>query len=83
MAEHIFKTFPHRQNRDGTFDSICPACFLTVSNRQNEIELAGDEIKHNCFDSGQVPNSASLDYYMAECVSVFNGVRAMIRDTKE
>jgi uncharacterized protein YcgI (DUF1989 family) len=85
MAEHSFKTFPHRRNPDGTFDSICPLCFSTVSTRQNEMELAGDEMKHNClanYNSGLAPRSASLDY-IAECLSVFNGALAAVSDQKE
>jgi len=48
MAEHSDRTFPHRHNPDGTFDSICPICFSTVSTRQNEMELTDDELDHNC-----------------------------------
>jgi hypothetical protein len=33
--------FPHRLNRDGTFDSICRRCFATVASARDEIELAG------------------------------------------
>jgi hypothetical protein len=29
----------HRSNADGTFDSICPGCFLTVSTRHQEKDL--------------------------------------------
>jgi len=38
MAE-ISRTFPHRLNLDGTFDSICPDCLRTISNEQFEIDL--------------------------------------------
>jgi hypothetical protein len=44
------KRFPHRQNRDGSYDSICPRCFRTISNRMTEAELARDEFRHICDD---------------------------------
>ena len=44
------KCFPHRQNRDGSYDSICPRCFRTISNRMTEAELARDEFRHICDD---------------------------------
>ena len=49
MAEYTDTIFPHRHNPDGTFDSICPWCFLTVSAKRNETELAGDESNHVCY----------------------------------
>jgi hypothetical protein len=42
--------FPHRQNRDGSYDSICPRCYRTISNRKTEAELAKDEFRHICDD---------------------------------
>lgn len=42
--------FAHRQNRDGTFDSICPRCFRTVATRSQESYLAKDEFRHICLD---------------------------------
>ena len=40
--------FVHRQNQDGTFDSICLSCYLTVSSAPNESALVDDEAKHSC-----------------------------------
>jgi hypothetical protein len=40
--------FPHRQNRDGSFDSICRRCLLTVANTRNEADLARYEQYHVC-----------------------------------
>jgi hypothetical protein len=42
--------FSHRQNRDGTFDSICPRCYRTIANRTSEAYLAKDELRHVCLD---------------------------------
>jgi hypothetical protein len=40
--------FPHRYNPDGTYDSICSTCFLTIATVQNEYDLAEIEATHIC-----------------------------------
>ena len=40
--------FAHRQNADGTFDSICLSCYLTVSSALSESELVHGEANHSC-----------------------------------
>ena len=40
--------FPHRENRDGSYDSICPCCYETVGTTKIEDELMAYEIKHIC-----------------------------------
>jgi hypothetical protein len=40
--------FPHRKNSPSSFDSICPKCFRTISNKETEAELRQDEDKHVC-----------------------------------
>jgi hypothetical protein len=40
--------FPHRQNRNGTYDSICPKCYRTVGTRNVESDLAAEERVHIC-----------------------------------
>ena len=40
--------FAHRENRDGTFDSICMKCFATVASSLKEAELEQGEQKHWC-----------------------------------
>jgi hypothetical protein len=40
--------FPHRLNRDGSFDSICLTCLLTITNARMEAELATHEQNHVC-----------------------------------
>ena len=34
--------FPHRRNHDGTYDSICSSCFMTIATREVEAELEYD-----------------------------------------
>jgi hypothetical protein len=43
--------YPHRRNRDGTWDSICKKCFLTVAHCKTESELAASEKTHVCNSS--------------------------------
>src|ERR1700738_4501301 len=40
--------FPHRRNRDGSFDSICLKCLLTIANARSETDLAKPETYHVC-----------------------------------
>ena len=40
--------FKHRHNRDGSWDSICMKCFLTVETAMQEEDLAGAERSHDC-----------------------------------
>jgi hypothetical protein len=50
MAEEITKRgkFAHRSNRDGTTDSICKDCFMTVAKAIWEAELERAERLHCC-----------------------------------
>lgn len=41
-------TFPHRHNPDGSYDSICMACYATVATVKNECELKFHESQHKC-----------------------------------
>jgi hypothetical protein len=47
MASTLRK-FPHRLNRDGSYDSICLKCFATVANTRTEIELTAFDKSHAC-----------------------------------
>jgi hypothetical protein len=40
--------FPHRQNGDGSFDSIGLACLLTITSAKMEAELTKHEKNHVC-----------------------------------
>jgi hypothetical protein len=40
--------FMHRENLNGTTDSICCTCFVTVATARNEFELAEPERGHVC-----------------------------------
>ena len=40
--------FPHRRNRDGSFDSICLKCLLTIANAKTEADLAKHDRYHVC-----------------------------------
>lgn len=40
--------FSHRPNWDGTFDSICRECFVTVATAKREADLEKPEKMHAC-----------------------------------
>ena len=40
--------FFHRRNKNGTIDSICTRCFVTVGTALKESELAEMEQSHTC-----------------------------------
>ncbi len=43
-----FGSFVHRHNRDGRYDAICTACFMTAATVENEWQLASLESAHIC-----------------------------------
>ena len=49
--------FPHRRNRDGTYDSICRLCAATVATAAKEADLLDHEMRHKCNESW-LPESA-------------------------
>ncbi len=55
MAKTIL-SFRHRENSDGTFDSICLQCFQTIANVKDERDLFVFEGNHICegFDLGRL-----------------------------
>jgi hypothetical protein len=40
--------FPHRLNRDGSYDSICLRCLSTIANAKTSAELDAYDLKHDC-----------------------------------
>jgi hypothetical protein len=40
--------YAHRQNADGTCDSICLGCFQTIGSANSEPELVEGEREHTC-----------------------------------
>jgi hypothetical protein len=40
--------YVHRPNRDGSYDSICTACYATVASVRDEAELTSHEHSHEC-----------------------------------
>jgi hypothetical protein len=43
-----FAQYFHRRNSDGSFDSICGLCFLTVANGASREKLVTEEATHLC-----------------------------------
>jgi len=48
MANPENAIFRHRHNENGTFDSICPHCYLTVGSTDDEQNLFLFERSHGC-----------------------------------
>ena len=48
MHPHQRSTFPHRLNPNGSYDSICNHCHLTVGSSPDEDGLAEQERNHAC-----------------------------------
>jgi hypothetical protein len=44
----VSRIYPHRRNKDGSYDSICLTCFLTVSHAKTEAELKEQDMAHVC-----------------------------------
>jgi hypothetical protein len=64
--------FPHRQNEDGTFDSICPHCFSTVVRGLNtESQLAEFEDQHVCHSDFLAERGVSFENIVVTTRSVF------------
>ncbi len=40
--------YPHRRNRDGSVDSICPRCIATIASSTREADLKCPETAHVC-----------------------------------
>ena len=43
--------FPHRRNRDGSIDSICLKCLLTIASTRIEADLDLHDKNHVCMPS--------------------------------
>jgi hypothetical protein len=48
MADKLISFYPHRVNRDGTYDSICLTCFATIASARREEDLKGLDKAHVC-----------------------------------
>ena len=48
MAQTYTLQFIHRLNSDGTIDSICRECFLTVATATSTADLEREEHQHTC-----------------------------------
>jgi len=55
--------FPHRRNKDGTMDSICLDCYLTIATAETEDQLEVAEDAHICAMKLRKPQSNGLPDY--------------------
>lgn len=72
MPGTLKPSFPHRQNTDGTHDSICTKCFVTVATVMNESELAGHESAHVCNPSYEYRFSQSARVPYEDGFAIFS-----------
>jgi len=56
MTQASTLEFAHRLNKDGTIDSICRDCYVTVVTASSEADLEREEWAHTC-------DSVLLDHY--------------------
>jgi len=47
-SHFVYFEFPHRMNKNGTIDSVCPRCFATVGCSTWEADLDRMEAAHVC-----------------------------------
>jgi hypothetical protein len=67
MALTLPACYPHRHNRDHSFDSICLTCLLTIANSRTEDELERQENDHVCDPS--ILSQRTFDRTHAKCYS--------------
>lgn len=48
MTDREFRRFVRRHNQDGTVDSICLRCFLTIGTAHDQSALQEFETTHQC-----------------------------------
>jgi hypothetical protein len=64
MLRATLSAFPHRKNRDGSYDAICTQCFQTVASASDESDLAAFENAHVCDPENQFAASqVRLKFY--------------------
>jgi hypothetical protein len=57
--------FPHRQNSDGSYDSICMVCFATVGSNKSEDALDWVERSHVCNQQALLRRERSLSEWQS------------------
>lgn len=60
MSNITAGNFAHRPNVDGTFDSICRACFRTIVRSEKEESLPSYECVHQCVPTTFAANDKAL-----------------------
>ena len=48
LENAMTRTFPHRKNADGTWDSTCPDCLRTIARVKDQADLDAIERMHDC-----------------------------------
>jgi hypothetical protein len=61
MSQRKIPPFAHRHNPDGSWDTICSLCVITVAHEKIESDLIPHELTHTC-------DPARLDRFAQELV---------------
>ena len=48
MADKLIAFYPHRRNKEGSYDSLCLTCFVTIAFGKSEAELMNLDTHHVC-----------------------------------
>ena len=62
MAQTKIPIFAHRHNIDGSWNSICPLCVITLARTKVETDLAAHEDTHIC-DPARLAQFATTTIY--------------------
>lgn len=54
MQTSVAPTFRHRENPDGSWDSICMRCYLTAAHSYSEEPLGPVEANHHCDEASWI-----------------------------
>jgi hypothetical protein len=60
MNNSLTPSFRHRENQDGSWDSICMRCYLTAAHSYSEAPLASAESGHHCDESSWIFKEAAF-----------------------
>jgi len=87
----ILNSFRHRENLDGTWDSICMRCYATAAHSHQQASLGTVELRHRCDDRSWlykehagVPMLRTAPQFTHRSLSVMRGGRpAGLREQSE
>ena len=67
--------FKHRKNLDGSWDSICMKCFLTVTTTAKEHDLHEAEHSHDCAELLEMRTNGAVTWDRSAVVKPVDKIR--------